>query len=126
MYSRKTLWLNQRLNDEFEREVEVIGRGQEPEVRGHYRRVGHWRIKLCDWEAGNAGATELFILGLIVVALARSCAVVGLEAGTLFAMFRYVLTFISGLNVVPALVQQASRLCDIGRRMRDQEPAAVR
>jgi hypothetical protein len=116
-YGRKTLFLNGRLHDEFEREVEVIGGGRPAEVRGHYGRVAGWRVRLSDWEALNFGAMELFVLGLMVAALVRFCAAADATPGDIFAVFGYVLMFVGGLDVVPVLVQQVSRLRDIGRRM---------
>jgi hypothetical protein len=116
-YARKALTLNGRLNDELEREVHVISGGQAAEVRGHYAGVAGWRIKLSDREAANFGGTEVFLLGLMATALVRSCAVLGGDVGNVVAVFRYVLMFVLGLDSVPVLVQQLSRLRDITRRV---------
>ncbi len=121
-YGRQTLRLNARLHDELEREVAVIHAGRGAEVRDHYDRVAHWRIKLSDWEALNCGLMELFILGTMAGALLLFCRVPGTGAGDIFAVFRYLLMFIMALDSVPLLVQQVSRLRDIGRRMRAEGP----
>jgi hypothetical protein len=117
-YSRKTLALSGKLHDEFEREVEVIEHGQEPPVREHYQNVASWRVRLSDAEAVNFSLMEFFILGVMVLSLIRFCT--GEHpppAGDIFAVFRYVLMFIMGLDTVPRLVQQVSALRDIGGRM---------
>jgi hypothetical protein len=119
-YSRRTFGLSGRLHDELEREVDVIDQGGPDTVRGHYQRVGRWRIKLSDSQAINFGLMELFVLGLIAAALVRSCSPSEL-AGDVFAVFRYVMMFIIGLDNVPLLVQKVSLLRDIGRRMLDVE-----
>jgi hypothetical protein len=119
-YARQTSALNRRLNDEFEREVEVITGNRRSEVREHYGRVGHWRVKLYDWEALNFSLMEVFILGLLAAALVRSCLVLNGEVGDIFAVFRYVWLFVAGLDGVPMLVQQATRLRDIGRRLNER------
>lgn len=116
IYGRKTLLLSGRLHDELEREVGFVDEGRREEVRGHYSRVARWRIRLTDWEAWNFGLMELFILGLLAAVLARYVAA-GAGAGDVFAVFRYTLMFVMGLDNLPQLVQQVSRLRDIGRRM---------
>ncbi len=117
VYGRKALVLNGRLHDEYEREIGVIDRGRAEEVRGHYGWVAHWLIKLSDWEALNYGVMDLFTLGLTAVALVRFCTLPGATAGSILAVFRYVLMFTTGLDGVPMMVRQFSRLRDIGRRM---------
>lgn len=117
-YGRKTLALSKRLHDQFELEVDVIQRGNAEEVRRHYEDVGTARVKISDAEALNFSLMEFFILGLMVAALIHFCGNGGAQAGDIFAVFRYVMMFIMGLDSVPKLVQQISRLRDIGFRMR--------
>ena len=117
-YSRKTLALSGKLHDEFEREVEVIEQGQEPPVREHYQNVASWRVRLSDAQAINFSLMEFFILGVMMLSLVRFCTGDNPPpAGDIFAVFRYVLMFIMGLDTVPRLVQQISALRDIGTRM---------
>jgi ABC-type multidrug transport system fused ATPase/permease subunit len=127
VYSQKTLYFNGRLNNELEREVEVIDRWRATEVRDHYRLVARWRTKLANWEALNFGLMEVFVLGLIVVALARYCTGASVAPGDVSAVFGYVMTFIMGLDSVPMLVQRVSLLRDIGRRVQEgrDEPLAA-
>lgn len=124
-YSRKTTALTAGLNDQLEQEVDVLSHGSPDKVNSHYRGLARWRIRLADWEALNFGVMELFILGLLAAALLRACAS-GAEAGTILAVFRYVLMFVLGLDSVPMIVQQMSRLRDVGRRMNEtaDRPAA--
>jgi ABC-type multidrug transport system fused ATPase/permease subunit len=122
VHGRWALWLNGRLNDQFEGEVEVIARCRQEETRGHYALLASWRVKLSDWEALTFSLMELFVLGLLVVTLVRSCGVQEMDPGNVLAVFRYVLMFITGLDSVPLLVQQFGRLRDIGGRMQHQVP----
>jgi hypothetical protein len=118
VYSRQTLVLNRHLNDQLEREVEVVGQGQPQEVRGHYRLLAGWRVKLSDAEATNFAVMEFFVLGLIVAALLRRC--LGrpdTAPGDIFAIFSYIMMFIQGIDSIPMFVQQMNRIKDIGRRM---------
>jgi len=117
-YGRRTLEYSGGLHDELEREVDVIARGARQEVRGHYGAVARWRIRLSDAEAVNFGLMELFVLAVVAGALVRYCAGGVPAAGDVFAVFRYLMMFIMGLDSAPKLVQQISRLRDIGLRMR--------
>ena len=116
-YSRKTFSLNRKLHDELEKEVDVIEQNDAAEVRRHFDVVGLWRVKLSDAEAANFCLMELFVLGVMAVALVKFCSTGSAEPGDIFAVFRYVLLFIMGLDSVPRLVEQWSRMRDIGGRV---------
>ncbi len=116
-YAARTLALSNRLHDEFECEVDVIKPADRSQVRGHYDRVRHWRVKLSDSEALNFCLMELFVLGVLVASLLRVCTLPNLNAGDIYAVFRYVLMLLMGVDSVPMLVQQVSRLKDIQSRL---------
>jgi ABC-type multidrug transport system fused ATPase/permease subunit len=116
-YSRRTLTLNKRLNDQLEREVTVLTRRMPSRVFGHYRLLAKWRILLSDAEAMNWGVMELFSIGLSAAVIVRIASLPHIEPGTIYAMLAYLWNFIASLNHVPALVQQLSRLKDIAQRM---------
>ena len=115
-YGKRTLDISRLLHDQMEREVEIVGRARQQEVRQHYRQMAGWRVRLSDCEAIAAGAMEIFVLGLMVAALLRYCGLPGAEAGDIFAVFRYVLLFVMGLDSLPQLVAQSARLKDIQGR----------
>jgi len=116
-YSRRTLTLNRRLNNQLEREVTVLTRRMPSRVLGHYRLLGKWRMRLSDAEAMNWGVMELFSIALSAAVILRVASLPHIEPGTIYAMLAYLWNFISSLNHVPTLVQQLSRLKDIARRM---------
>ena len=117
IYSRRTFELNRQLHDQLEREVDEIDRSQESSVRRHYDAVASWRVKLSDCEAVNFGTMEVFVLGVMVLALLRTCSSQTVLPGDIFAMFRYVLMLLMGIDGVPKLVQQFSRLRDLTQRL---------
>jgi ABC-type multidrug transport system fused ATPase/permease subunit len=117
VYARRTRQLSAQLHDEIENEVDAIAANDAAGVRRHYGNVACWRIKLSDCEALNFGVMELFVLGVLVAALLRACSLPSAQAGDIFAVFRYVLMLIMGLDSVPKLVQQFSRLRDIHSRI---------
>ncbi len=118
IYSRRTFELNRQLHDQLEHEVDVIDHCQEPSVRRHYTAVASWRVKLSDCEALNFGTMEVFVLGVMVLAMLRTCSSLTASPGDIFAVFRYVLMLLMGIDGVPKLVQQFSRLRDLTQRFR--------
>jgi ABC-type multidrug transport system fused ATPase/permease subunit len=116
-YSKRTLTLNKRLNDQLEREVTVLTRRKPSRVLGHYRLLAKWRVCLSDAEAMNWGVMELFNIVLSAAVIVRIASLPHIEPGTIYAMLAYLWNFIASLNHVPTLVQQLSRLKDIARRM---------
>ena len=116
-YGRKSYELSGRLHDQLEQEVEVIRQSEPEKVRSHYNELARWRIKLSDAEAINFSLMELFVLGVMVATLVHFCMNSSPQPGDIFAVFRYVLMFIMGLDSAPKIVQQLSRLRDIGFRL---------
>jgi ABC-type multidrug transport system fused ATPase/permease subunit len=116
-YFRRALVLNKRVNNRLEREVAVLGRRSARRVWCHYRLLAAWRIRLSDAEATNWGIMELFSIGLAAVVIVRIASLPNAAPGTIYAMLAYLWNYIASLHQVPALIQQLSRLRDIGRRM---------
>ena len=116
-YSKWTRRLSRGLHDELEREVDVINSRSEIEVRNHFDEVARWRIRLSNAEAINFGLMECFILGAIVAVLFRACHLPTVQAGDIFAVFRYLMLLLMGLDNLPRLIQQVSRLRDISSRL---------
>ncbi len=116
-YSKWTHRLSRGLHDELEREVDVINSQNEIGVRNHFDEVARWRIKLSNAEAINFGLMECFILGAIVAVLFRACQLPAVQAGDIFAVFRYLMLLLMGLDNLPRLIQQVSRLRDVSSRL---------
>lgn len=116
-YSNWTRRLSRNLHDELEKEVDIIQSQNEIGVRNHFDKVAHWRIKLSNAEAINFGLMEFFILGAIVAVLFRACQLPAVQAGDIFAVFRYLMLLLMGLDNLPRLIQQVSRLRDVSSRL---------
>ncbi len=116
-YSKWTRRLSRGLHDELEKEVDVIHSQNEIDVRNHFDEVARWRIKLSNAEAINFGLMECFILGAIVAVLFRACQLPAVQPGDIFAVFRYLMLLLMGLDNLPRLIQQVSRLRDVSSRL---------
>ncbi|MEO0397824.1 MAG: ABC transporter six-transmembrane domain-containing protein [Pseudomonadota bacterium] len=117
LYGRKSLALSIRLNNRHEREVDAIEDGRRQRVRRHYKAWARWRIWLSDAQARTWAAADLLMFGAVMFVILKITSEPGVQAGDVFAAISYVLTIIMALDEAPFLVEQASRLVDIGRRI---------
>ncbi|UBF24612.1 ABC transporter six-transmembrane domain-containing protein [Kovacikia minuta CCNUW1] len=116
-YARRSLTLNHKLNSQLENEVDILTRCQPGDVQLHYRLLATHRIHLSNAMAFNWGVMELFIIVLFVAVITRTVALPNAQPGDIYAIISYVWNYRQSLDVVPTLVQQLSRLQDIGERM---------
>ena len=114
--SRRTTELNGQLNDVYEHEVDVVAAGTPRETAEHYARIARCQVRISDWHALAFSATQGVVVTLLIIALLRVPAWDSDAIGEVFAVFRYVTMFTSGLGSVPRIVSRVARLRDIRRR----------
>jgi hypothetical protein len=116
-YMRRSLMLNEGLNNQLEHEVQIIDAAQEGAVTRHFAEVRAWRVKLSDADAFNWTAIEGLSILVFLLVLLRVAYMPNAEVGTIFAIFVYVWRLMEKLDMVPQIVQQFMRLKDIRRRI---------
>ena len=114
---RRSLMLNEGLNNQLEHEVQIVDAAREPEVAHHFAEVRAWRVKLSDADALNWTAIEVLSILVFLLVLLRVAYMPGTEVGTIFAIFVYVWRLMEKLDMMPQIVQQLMRLKDIRRRI---------
>ncbi len=114
---RRAHGLNRDLNDETEREVDLIERNRFVPLASHFRRRGRLRVRLSNAEATSWSLVELFSITAVVLVLLRMTSLPGIQAGELYAMLAYVWRVLECLDQAPTLVQRFARLLDIRRRL---------
>lgn len=109
--------MNTRLNDEMERQVEVLEERNPVSARLHFSSIVRWRIRLSDLEARNFGAA--FGLTILLSALAVFILIVREQAseGTVFAALTYILQFSEAAIILPYSYQQFIRTREISIRL---------
>ena len=117
-FARQTRQLSRKLHDQLEGEVDVIRNADGNGVEEHFAKVAGWRVRLSNAEALNFGAMEAFVLGVIILALIRTCGLPLVEAGDIFAVFRYLMVLLMGVDQIPRVVMQLSRMRDVDDRIR--------
>ncbi|MDE0098086.1 MAG: ABC transporter six-transmembrane domain-containing protein [Truepera sp.] len=113
---RLTLRYNRGLNDEHERQVDVVKSADAARAGRHLRDLMRWKIKLSDLEAANFGIVWLFMIALLVFSI-RSAANETVEYGTVFAVVMYVFQFAESVILLPLYYQQWLRLREISGRL---------
>ena len=116
-YMRRSLMLNEGLNNQLEQEVQVIEAAQEGPVTRHFAEVRAWRVKLSDADAFNWTAIEGLSILVFLLVLLRVTYMPNADVGTIFAIFVYVWRLMEKLDMMPQIVQQLMRLKDIRRRI---------
>jgi ABC-type multidrug transport system fused ATPase/permease subunit len=116
-YMRRSLRFNRGLNDQLEREVQIIEGVDPPAIRHHFDQVRCWRVKLSDAEAYNWTIIEVLSILVFIIVLVRATYLPTTETGDIFAILVYVWRLMENLDNVPQIVQQLTRLQDIGRRI---------
>jgi len=117
IYSRSVKNVSKNLHDRWEDEVDIIGQATDEKVEAHYNSMTQCWVRMSDLEARTTGMTELFVMGLMAFALLVVCRIPNILAGDIFAVFRYLMMFVQGIDTVPRLVEQFARLKDIVRRL---------
>ena len=116
-YGRKSRYLNSRLNDRLEREVDVMCDMQPKKIAHHYNMLRKWRIGLSDAEAQNWGTIQLIVMGIAVGVLLRTVKLPNINTGEIYAILAYFFNYLDSLDSIPFLVQQFGRLQDINERI---------
>lgn len=116
-YAAHTRRANSALNDTLEQEVATIMKGDLSAVAEQFQTVRRHRIQLSNLDAVNFGLMDLVILALLLASLGAYCLSPNPTAGDAVAVFRYVIMFVTALDIAPFLVQQLARLHDIHDRL---------
>ena len=116
-YMRRSLTFNEGLNDQLEREVQVIEDVDQSAIRHHFEQVRCWRVKLSDAEAVNWTTIEVLSIFVFIIVLVRATYLPTTETGDIFAILVYVWRLMENLDNVPQIVQQLTRLQDIRKRI---------
>lgn len=109
--------LNQELNDELEKQVDVITHSPRPTIFSHFRNLAVWRVKLSDTESYVFGLIDLILFGLVVFALFVAVQGGSPTPGGIFSVLVYVLEFAEGVYILPIIFQQMIRLREISQRL---------
>lgn len=117
IYAKKSKRLNRGLNDQIEREVRTLDTGSDGSIARHFRLLGRWKVALADAENNAWVFTELATLIAVLCILLTFLGEHDSSAGTIFAVLSYAYDYLDGLDGVPSLINQFTRIKDIQERL---------
>ena len=106
-----------KLNNRLEKEVDRVERAKNSELIKHYRLVERFRILISNREALSflcIGVAMCLLFGVTLTVLTLKQ---GVTAGHIYAVITYLWTFAISLDDAPRLVEELSKLKDIGKRV---------
>ncbi|PJG85578.1 ABC transporter six-transmembrane domain-containing protein [Conservatibacter flavescens] len=106
-----------KLNNRLEKEVERIERSKNKELVKHYRLVEKLRVLISNREAFSFLAIGVAMSVLFGVTLTVLTFKEGVTAGHIYAVITYLWTFAISLDDAPGLLEEMSKLKDIGKRV---------
>jgi len=118
--TRQSITFNQSINDQKERQVEVIARGNTRGIKRHFGRIARWHIRLSNSDAIGWTLSEIFSLVAFVAVLYRLASIPDATVGGIFAGTAYLLKIIDELDALPDAAQDVGRLMDIRQRLDGQ------
>lgn len=116
-FSRINNALYFRLNNRLEKEVGFVGAAKEYTLSRHYIMIACLRIRLSDreaWAYMTIGIASAILFGAAIIILTGRT---GLHAGHIYSVMTYLWMFALSLDDAPQLVDQYSKLKDIGKRV---------
>ncbi|MCI5045327.1 MAG: ABC transporter six-transmembrane domain-containing protein [Aquisalinus sp.] len=108
---------NKGVNDEMERQVDVLETRNATRINHHFAALVRWRIRLSDLEAATYGASYFVALSLLTGAIYVLIAVEEKTIGAAFAALTYVLQFTDAIVMLPYTYQEFIRTSEISGRL---------
>ncbi|MDG2944470.1 ABC transporter six-transmembrane domain-containing protein [Exercitatus varius] len=106
-----------KLNNRLEKEVDCVKRAQNRELMKHYGLVEKLRVLISNREALSFLAIGIAMAVLFGITLTLLTLKQGVTAGHIYAVITYLWTFAISLDDAPRLVEELSKLKDIGKRV---------
>ncbi|MFC0308724.1 ABC transporter six-transmembrane domain-containing protein [Gallibacterium trehalosifermentans] len=106
-----------KLNNRLEKEVDCIARSRHRELVKHYHLIEKLRVLISNREAFGylmIGCSMAILFSVTLTILTHKS---GVTAGHIYAVITYLWTFAISLDDAPQLVEELSKLKDIGQRV---------
>lgn len=117
LFHRRFYRLNADHNQQTEKQVGILEAKMPDKLSGHLQRIRRIEVKLSDTEAYVYGAIFIVLLGFILFNLWFAAINMTTTAGTIFAIISYSWEFVESALILPATLQNWSRLSEIMQRI---------
>ncbi|MGB0661888.1 MAG: ABC transporter six-transmembrane domain-containing protein [Mangrovicoccus sp.] len=109
--------MNGNLNQQTEKQVQVLASRATRPVLAHLLRLRRYEVRLSDAEAALSGLIFLLLTGTILFNLWYATTALVLSTGAIFGIISYSWDFVEGALTLPTTLQNWTRLSEITRRL---------
>lgn len=117
-YSRVNDRLYFRLNNRLERDVHIIEHSGDRELEQHHQLLAEMRIAISNREAAGYAVIGIALMLLFAVSFSVMTLRGNANAGHLYAVVSYLWSFAISIDDAPRLLEEISKIRDIGKRIR--------
>ena len=118
-FGKKMVQITEKVNDEFEKQLEVIEKEDVPTITEYFQKVRRLNIKKSNTEAYNFGVLELFSFSMITVSIYVMCQTPNVSYGDIVATYGYILRFAYSFDFIPHLTERVATMHDIQERLEE-------
>ena len=119
-YNRNVIGLQRDLHDTREKAYDVFATNDPDKVRAYYTAQARAEVRIANWGAFNFGAMRLFLLMIFLVVLYIAIDLDDFSTGNIYSIVAYLWTFVTSSEYLPELMESATSLKDIARRLRTE------
>ena len=119
-YNRNVIGLQRDLHDTREKAFDVFSTNDPDQVRAYYTAQARAEVRIANWGAFNFGAMRIFLLVIFLVVLYIAIDLDDFSTGNIYAIVAYLWTFVTSSEYLPELMESATSLQDISRRLRTE------
>ena len=116
-YSRVNDRLYFRLNNRLERDVHIIEHSGDRELEQHHQLLAEMRIAISNREAVGYAVIGIALMFLFAVSFSVMTLRGNANAGHLYAVVSYLWSFAISIDDAPRLLEEISKIRDIGKRI---------
>ena len=116
-YSRVNDRLYFRLNNWLERDVHIIEHSGDRELEQHHQLLAEMRIAISNREAAGYAVIGIALILLFAVSFSVMTLRGNANAGHLYAVVSYLWSFAISIDDAPRLLEEISKIRDIGKRI---------
>jgi ABC-type multidrug transport system fused ATPase/permease subunit len=116
-YSRKMIAATTAVNNEYEKQIDVIVHQQEHEIADYFGFVRQLNIRKSNLEAFNFATLEFFVFAMIVSSLYIITQTDNIKYGEIVATYGYINRFAFSFDFIPHLTGRVANLQDINKRI---------
>ncbi|HAS41063.1 MAG TPA: hypothetical protein DCS93_11315 [Microscillaceae bacterium] len=116
-YSKRILLVTQKINNQYEQQIEVIESRDEAQQKIYFEELRRLNIKRSTLEAINFGVIEIFVFGMILTSIYIICHTDGMNYGSIVASYGIILRFAYGFDFIPYSTTRLATMKDVVQRL---------